>query len=71
MSVHAFRNRVHINQPYEVKKEKNRGYINILFHKKGIELNLPRILHDKNVVGAIPLFVDNREPPIVKKLIEN
>ena len=33
----AFRNRVHINQPYEVKKEKNRGYMKILFHNKGIE----------------------------------
>ena len=40
--------------------------MNILFHNKGIELtNLPRILHDKNVVGTVPLFVEHREPPIV------
>ena len=52
----AFRNR-HIHQPYEVKKEKGRSYINILFHNRRIELiNLPRILHDKNVVGTVPLI---------------
>ena len=28
-------------------------------------MNLPRILHDKNIVGAVPLFVEHREPPIV------
>ena len=37
-----------------------------VFHNKGIEMiDLPRILHHKNVLKTIPAFVSQREPPIV------
>ena len=37
----------------------------VLFHSKGIDMvNLPSLLHNKNVVSAIPSYIDNT-PPIV------
>ena len=40
--------------------------MNVFFHNKGIEMvDLPKILHHKNVLKTIPAFVRQQEPPIV------
>ena len=42
-----------------------RNFINVLFHSKGMDMvNLPSLLHNKNVISAIPPNVNNT-PPIV------
>lgn len=64
----AFRkNGVHIsdtngnNEPRKVS-----GYMNILYHNKGIDMvNLPRILNSRYVRDAVPAFMQNVTPPTV------
>ena len=44
----------------------DRMFMNVFFHNKGIEMvDLPKILHHKNVLKTIPAFVRQQEPPIV------
>ena len=63
----AYRNRA--GMEYRVQSEDivvKRRYMNVFFHNKGIELiNLPKILHNKNVVKTVPSFLDFRDPPTV------
>ena len=45
---------------------KQRNYMNVFFHNKGIEMiNLPQILNNKRVISSIPTFFTNRSPPLV------
>ena len=46
-------------------------FINVLFHSKGMDMvNLPSLLHNKNVISAIPPNVNNT-PPIVSYIHTN
>ena len=47
------------------KTNNNRGFLKVLFHNKGMDMvNLSSLLHNKNVVSAVPTCMDNT-PPIV------
>ena len=64
----AFRKKgVHIlNTNVNSEPRKVSGYMNILYHNKGIDMvNLPRILNNKYVRDAVPGFLQNKTPPIV------
>ena len=57
-----FRNSPRHNIDYQAD---NKRFISILFHSKGMDMvNLPSLLHNKNVISAIPSCIDNT-PPIV------
>ena len=44
----------------------DRMFMNVFFHNKSIEMvDLPKILHHKDVLKTIPAFVRQQEPPIV------
>ena len=48
------------------KPRKVSGYMNILYHNKGIDMvNLSRILNSRYVRDAVPGFVQNVTPPTV------
>jgi hypothetical protein len=41
----------------------NRKFLKVLFHSKGIDMvNLPSLLHNKNVITTIPLCINNTHP---------
>ena len=45
---------------------KDRMFVNVKFHNKDIDmLNLPGILHNREVLKAVPTFLKYNQPPIV------
>ena len=66
----AYRNRVHCMklQDDSTKKDKiKRGFVNVLFHNKGLDrTNFPKSLNkNKVVMKSVPDFLDDVSPPIV------
>ena len=64
----AYRNRVHVSlhDSDSVDNNTKRGFLNVHFHSKGMDMvNLPSILHSKRVVASIPRYLSNSTPPIV------
>ena len=65
----AYRNTVHCLklQDDSAKKDKlKRGFMNVLFHNKGLDIiNLPTLLNSRVVMKSVPDFLDDPTPPIV------
>ena len=62
----AYRNGSRNGQGNVEKTKPDRMFMSVFFHNKGIEMiDLPKILHNKNILKTIPSFVEQREPPIV------
>ena len=57
-------NNMHFSEVNKVNKD--RMFMNVKFHNKGIDmLNLPGILHNREVLKAVPTFLKYNLPPIV------
>ena len=64
----AYRNRVQVSLHNSIHNsiDKKQGFVNVLFHNKGMDMiNLPSILHNKRVVASVPTYLNNIAPPIV------
>ena len=54
------------------KSEAASGFMKVYYHNKGIEmLHLPRILNSKIVKDTVPMFLNNRKPPMVSYTYTN
>ena len=48
------------------KGKEHSGFLKVHYHNKGIEMiGLPQLLNSRYVRSAVPLFLNNREPPMV------
>ena len=55
-----------IEHKLEEVKSNDGWFLKLIFHNKGIDMiDLPGILHNKEIVRTVPSFVQHIEPPIV------